>query len=171
MAIRTAVVPRSVIHELRRSVLRPGLPPASAEFAEDALPGTLHLAAYEDDRPEVLACVTLFPEPLPGDDRPAHRFRGMASAPAVRGRGFGAAVLAAAARAAAGRGPRLLWCNGRAPARGFYERHGFTVVGGEFEIEGIGPHFVFAGDVDDVDKAANRREGQEGPEGPEGPEG
>ncbi|MGK5530584.1 GNAT family N-acetyltransferase [Streptomyces sp. URMC 129] len=148
MAIRTAVVPLSAIYELRRAVLRPGLPPESAAFAEDALPGTLHLAAYEGDDPEVLACVTLFPEPLPGDDRPAHRFRGMASAPAARGRGYGAAVLAGAAREAAARGAALLWCNGRAAARGFYERHGFGIVGGEFDIAGVGPHFVFVAEVD-----------------------
>ncbi|WP_326599170.1 GNAT family N-acetyltransferase [Streptomyces sp. NBC_01803] len=168
MAVRTAVVPLPEIRDLRWSVLRPGLPRETAEFAEDGRPGTLHLAAYEDDGPEVLACLTLFPDPLPaglrsadetrsggearsgGGERVAYRFRGMASAPAVRGKGYGAAVLAGAARQAAERGAGVLWCNGRTVARGFYERHGFAVVGGEFVIEGVGPHVVFVGDVDTI---------------------
>ncbi|MGW8847020.1 GNAT family N-acetyltransferase [Streptomyces xiamenensis] len=141
-AIRTAVVPVSEVFRLRRDVLRPGLPAASAEFAEDTLPGTFHLAAYEGAGTRVLGCVTLFPDPLDGDTT-AYRFRGMASDPAARGLGYGAAVLAAAEREAAERGAGLLWCNGRTEARGFYERHGYAVRGEEFVIEGVGPHYVF----------------------------
>ncbi|WP_063784428.1 GNAT family N-acetyltransferase [Streptomyces sp. SBT349] len=144
MTIRTAVVPQAEILDLRWRVLRPGHPRAAAEFAEDARRDTFHLAAYEGDDPAVLGCVTLFPDPLPGEDETAHRFRGMASAPAVRGRGYGAALLAAATGEAAARGARVLWCNGRAEALGFYLRQGFTVVGEEFVIEGVGPHRVLA---------------------------
>ncbi|WP_346132286.1 GNAT family N-acetyltransferase [Streptomyces carpaticus] len=141
--VRTAAVPVSAILALRAEVLRPGLPVASAEFAEDARPGTVHLAAYAGETgTEVLGCITLFADPLPGDGT-AHRFRGMATAPAVRGRGYGAALLAAAEAEAAARGARTLWCNGRTGARGFYERHGYTVLGEEFVIEGVGPHHVF----------------------------
>lgn len=162
MTIETSVVGVAEILPLRWSVLRPGLPPDSAEFAEDARPDTLHLAAYDADAAgeRVLACVTLFPDPFPrplperlrepfpdgppGEPGSAWRFRGMASAPEVRGLGYGAAVLDAASEAAGERGAALLWCNGRTVARGFYERRGFTVVGEEFVIEGVGPHLVFA---------------------------
>jgi hypothetical protein len=37
-----------------------------------------------------------------------------------------------------------VWCNARTPAVGLYERAGFAIESGEFEIEGIGPHFVMA---------------------------
>jgi hypothetical protein len=37
-----------------------------------------------------------------------------------------------------------VWCNARSPARGFYEREGFTIEGDTFEIAGIGPHFLMA---------------------------
>ncbi|MDT0443895.1 MULTISPECIES: GNAT family N-acetyltransferase [unclassified Streptomyces] len=143
MPIRTAVVPLADIFALRHRVLRPGLARATAEFAEDGRSGTFHLAAYEGDAPEVLGCITLFPDPLPGTSATAHRFRGMASAPEARGRGYGAAVLAAATAEAAARGAELLWCNGRLAARGFYERQGFAAMGEEFVIEGVGPHLVF----------------------------
>jgi len=150
--IRTAVVPVSEVLDLRWEVLRPGLPRESAVFPEDDHPATFHIAAYGDgdgtgEADAVLGCATFFPDPLPGATEPAYRFRGMASAPAVRGRGFGAAVLRAGTAEAAARGARLLWCNGRTVARGFYEHHGFAVRGEEFEIEGVGPHYVFVKNV------------------------
>ncbi|MEV0264934.1 GNAT family N-acetyltransferase [Streptomyces sp. NPDC050617] len=167
MTIRTAVVPVAEIFELRRSVLRPGLPPEAAVFPEDGDPDgrTFHVAAYDEDG-AVRGCATFFAEPLPDAAGPAHategpvhatdgtapaadgagrayRFRGMASDPAVRGLGYGVAVLRAGLDEAAARGARTVWCNGRTSARGFYEHHGFTAVGEEFVIESVGPHRVF----------------------------
>ncbi|WP_223291121.1 GNAT family N-acetyltransferase [Streptomyces avicenniae] len=139
---RTAVVPLAEVYGLRWSVLRPGRPRESAVFAEDAAPGTFHVAAYDGEGPEVLACVSVFPDPFEGA-RDAYRFRGMASAPAARGLGFGAAVLEAAAAEAAARGADLLWCNGRMDAGGFYLRQGFGTVGDTFVVEGFGAHRVF----------------------------
>ncbi|WP_461030473.1 GNAT family N-acetyltransferase, partial [Streptomyces sparsus] len=98
MTIRTAVVPLPEIFALRWEVLRPELPAASAEFPEDEAPGAFHVAAYDGDASEVLACGSFYPEPFPDPSGPAgaaFRIRGMASTATVRGRGFGAAVLAA----------------------------------------------------------------------------
>ncbi|MFT2014875.1 GNAT family N-acetyltransferase [Streptomyces sp. 796.1] len=193
MPIITSVVPVSEIFELRWSVLRPGLPRATAAFPEDGAAGVFHLAAYPSAAPEgqtgagappaaaphpvgdavpsatpaappartpPLACVTFFPDPLPPAfpdplppaadaraPRPAagasYRFRGLASAPAARGRGYGVAVLRAGLAEAAARGARWAWCNGRTGARGFYERQGFTAVGEEFDLAPSGRHLVF----------------------------
>ena len=71
----------------------------------------------------------------------ACQVRGVASDPSVRGLGFGAAVLAACEAEARRRGARLLWCNAREAAAGFYRRAGFAVTGERFEIPGIGPHW------------------------------
>lgn len=156
MAIRTKAVPRAEIFDLRRSVLRPGLPAEAAMYPEDADPGVFHMAAYDGDT--LAACATFFPDPVPGEEAvPAYRFRGMASSPEARGRGFGAAVLRAGIEEAARRmwcdgGPPcssrawgMVWCNGRVSARGFYERMGFTTDGETFEIAPSGAHhrFVF----------------------------
>lgn len=145
MAIRTAVVPLSEIFALRWEVLRPGLPRESAAFAEDRLEGAFHVAAYDGDDGAVLGCGSFYPEPFPETELAgaAYRIRGMASATAARGRGYGAAVLHAGEAEAAARGAELMWCNGRTEARGFYERHGYQTVGEEFVIEGVGPHYVF----------------------------
>lgn len=151
MGIRTAVTPLAEIMPLRWEVLRPGLPRESAEFAEDGQSGAFHVAAYGEDGESgavaVHGCGSFYVEAFPGPTEvPAERcvrIRGMASSARVRGQGFGTAVLAAGTAEATARGARLMWCNGRTEARGFYERHGYTVHGEEFHIEGVGPHFVF----------------------------
>lgn len=144
MATRTAIVPLPDIFQLRWTTLRPGLPRESAEFAEDADPGAFHIAAY-DDTDTVLACGSFYPEAFPGPGGPegtAYRIRGMASAAAARGQGYGASVLAAGTAEAVARGAEVMWCNGRSEAVGFYERHGYTAFGEEFVIEGVGPHYL-----------------------------
>lgn len=148
MTIRTAVVPAAEILGLRHAVLRPGLPRESAVFPQDAGPEAIHVAAYDGDGTAVLGCASFFPEPFPHDGREdrhgtAYRIRGMASDPDERGRGYGAAVLAAGEAEARRRGAEVMWCNGRTVARGFYERHGYKISGEEFVIDGVGPHFVF----------------------------
>jgi hypothetical protein len=40
------------------------------------------------------------------------------------------------------RGGGLLWCNARVPARRFYERARFSVVGDEWEEPNTGPHLT-----------------------------
>ncbi|WP_327291236.1 GNAT family N-acetyltransferase [Streptomyces sp. NBC_01198] len=139
---RTAVVPVEEIFALRWAVLRTGLPRETAVYPEDARPDVFHIAAY-DEAGAVKGCATFFPDLLPGEAALAYRFRGMGSAPEIRGRGFGAAALLAGLRECAARGAGLAWCNGRVAAAGFYERLGFTSVGEEFVIEPSGPHYVF----------------------------
>lgn len=140
---RTALVPLREVLPLRHAVLRPGLPVEAAVFPGDEGPDVFHIAAY-DVGGVVRACATFFPEGLPAEDAPAYRLRGMATDPAARGRGLGAAVLRAGLAEAAARGAGLVWCNARTSAAGFYARHGFVGRGEEFIIEGVGPHRVFA---------------------------
>ncbi|MDV5143135.1 GNAT family N-acetyltransferase [Streptomyces sp. SBC-4] len=137
------------ILDLRQRVLRPGQPRASALTDADLLPDTFHLAARTDSG-ELGACATFSTEPLP--DTPAlapfppegvWRLRKLASDPTVRGQGFGKAVLAAGLDACAARGGRLAWCSGRLAAAGFYQHHGFTAVGDQYTVPGIGQHHHF----------------------------
>jgi hypothetical protein len=90
-------VDRDEILPVRHAVLRPNLPIETAMYAEDAHPEVFHLAG-RDDRGEVIACVTFFPDPLTipteGGGRtpvaggePAWRFRGMATLPEHRNPG------------------------------------------------------------------------------------
>jgi predicted GNAT family N-acyltransferase len=61
----------------------------------------------------------------------------MATDPAVRGRGHGAAVLAELHRQAVLRGVREVELHAQVSARRFYERAGYTAVGEEYEEAGI----------------------------------
>jgi GNAT superfamily N-acetyltransferase len=131
---------------LRRDVLRPGLPISAAVFAGDGLPTTTHWGAFAaDGRLAAIASLYSAPEPVKagGPPPPAWQLRGMASAPDFRGQGYGSAVLRACMEWVRASGDsRVLWCNARTGAVGFYLAHGFETVGQEFEIAGVGPHFV-----------------------------
>ena len=134
----TRVVDPDVTLDLRQRVLRPHQTPERVRAQGDGLPG---IAVFADGA--VVACASVRPEPMPGDPRDGDwRLRGMASEPAVRGQGYGAVALAAALDYARERGGRRVWCNARTGALGFYERHGFTVVGEEFDLPDAGPHYL-----------------------------
>lgn len=66
----------------------------------------------------------------------------MATLPEVQGRGFGTKILEAICEDLRERGGGRVWCNARISAAGFYRRNGFVVVGDEFDLPGIGAHFV-----------------------------
>jgi GNAT superfamily N-acetyltransferase len=68
----------------------------------------------------------------------------MATDPRHRGQGVGAQILAQLIEHARGQGATRVWCNARTPALSLYARAGFTPESEEFEIPGIGPHFVMA---------------------------
>lgn len=132
------VVPPDETLDLRQRVLRPHQTPDEVRASGDGMPG---IAVYEDGA--LVATASVREEPMPGDPREGDwRLRGMASEPEQRGRGYGAAALRAALEYAKERGGKRVWCNARTPALGFYERHGFAVVGEEFELPDAGPHYL-----------------------------
>jgi ribosomal protein S18 acetylase RimI-like enzyme len=65
----------------------------------------------------------------------------------LQGSGLGRAVLTECIEHVRSAGAEVLWCNARLGALGFYERLGFATVGDEFDIAGIGPHYVMWKDV------------------------
>lgn len=147
------LVPVEAVLDLRWHVLRPGRPRETALTDVDRLPDTFHVAAYTDAG-ELGACATFSTEPLPDHlalgafpDAQVRRLRKMASAPPLRGQGYGAAALRAGMDESAKRGARLLWCTGRLVAEGFYRHHGFTSVGAQFTVPGIGEHVHFVRDL------------------------
>ena len=132
---------------LRHRLLRPGQAFAETWYPGDEDPGTAHFGAFAGDR--LVGIVSLYRELRPGagDDGAAWRLRRMATATEARGRGHGHALLAACIGHVADEGGGELWCNARSQAAGFYRAAGFEVVGDEFQIEGIGPHFVMRREV------------------------
>jgi len=131
LPIRVGVVDQTRTRELRRTVLRPGLPP-DAPLPGDELPDAVHLAAVDGE--QVIGTCFLYPEPCPWlpDRSGAWHLRQMATAEDRRGQGVGAAVLTAAMREARARGGELLWCHARESAVWFYRRYGLRPHGEVF---------------------------------------
>ena len=128
---------------LRAAVLRPGQTPAELVYPGDDAARTLHLGAFRDAGLVGIASFYFEAQPsAPGRD--AVRLRGMATLPAVRGEGFGTALMEAGIAWARAAGAERIWCNARRSARGFYEKLGLVVEGDVFEIPGIGPHYVMS---------------------------
>ena len=140
MSVRAAVVDAATTRELRRAVLRPQWAPGSV-LPGDSDPAAVHVAVYESD--ELIGCCVLQsrPYPLRPEEPHAWQLRGMAVVPERQGQGVGATVLAAAEAELRSRGARLVWCDARTTAVGFYARHGFSAEGPEFEHAETGlPH-------------------------------
>lgn len=129
-------VPVDRIRQLRHAVLRPGQPAGASRYPGDA--DGLHFAAEGADG-SLLGCVSVLPEPAP-EETAAWRLRGMATDPAVRGTGYGRALLTAAVDELRRRGVPLVWCTARAGAEGFYLKYGWQPVGPLFDLPPNGPH-------------------------------
>ena len=114
-------------HPLRLVVLRSDTPITVVTFAEDDLPGTVHLGVLDGD--EVVAISTWVPRPY--EDEPAVQLRGMATAPLLQGHGVGALLLEAGCLRAASI-TSLVWARARDTALDFYVRHRFVVDGDGF---------------------------------------
>jgi predicted GNAT family N-acyltransferase len=130
-------VAAEVTYALRAAVLRPA--GGEITWAGDEDPATFHLGARSGGR--LVGVVRFSPAPCPWRTASSPwQLRGMATDATVRGSGVGRAMVAAGMARVAERGGDLIWCDARVTAAGFYERMGFTVVTGEFDKPGIGPH-------------------------------
>jgi GNAT superfamily N-acetyltransferase len=125
---------------LRCEVLRPGRPAETARFEGDEDSTTRHLGLFLGQR--LVAIASLFSVECPSMPRlPAYQLRGMAVTPRLQSTGLGARLLANCIDQARAVGAQILWCNARTCAAGFYGKDGFQIVGEEFEIPEVGPHF------------------------------
>jgi ribosomal protein S18 acetylase RimI-like enzyme len=135
MSFAIRAVDPAATRRLRQRVLRPH--ESLEELASHEPPGVHAIAAFTDTG-ELVAAGFVCPDGGPG----AWRVRGMATDPQHRGQGAGAQILDRLVEHAIQQGATRVWCNARTPALGLYERAGFERESEEFEIPGIGPHFV-----------------------------
>jgi predicted GNAT family N-acyltransferase len=120
--------PEVVALRTRVFVEEQGVPP---EIEQDAADATAVHAVARDPAGRVVATGRL----LERDGRAA--IGRMAVDAGARGGGYGAAVLAELHRQAVLRGLAEVELHAQVGARGFYERAGYTAVGGEYEEAGI----------------------------------
>lgn len=140
---------------LRRRHLRPSLPAASSRYAGDDHPAAIHLGAFADVRGsgKLVAVVSFLPRTEHGEISTAvYELQGLVTVPWARNQGIGAHLVAEGITELISRGVSCLWCDGRTPAKSFYERLGFSAVGAEFVTPATGPHYRF---VKELGKRAN----------------
>ena len=127
-------IPLAQTRPLRHAVLRPHEPEESLAAHEPD--GAFALGAFEGAEP--IAVGFIAPDGTPG----SWRIRGMATAAHARGQGVGSTLLAGLLEHAVAADASRVWCNARTPARSLYERAGFRAISEEFDVPGIGSHFV-----------------------------
>ena len=122
---------------LRHAVLRPGRPIHTAFFEGDDEPTTVHVGAFDRDR--LVGCATIMRRALDGED--ALQLRGMATAADRMRQGIGTAILRFVEEDLAySIGLRVLWCNARTSASGFYAGAGWKLASAVFDVPDVGPH-------------------------------
>lgn len=126
-------------YEIREDVLRDGIP-LTEKMDGDFDESTFHLGVSVDG---VLACVASFMK----HDSPhfsgfQYRLRGMATHKNFQHRGLGKRILAKAEQLLSQKNVDVLWCNARVVALDFYKNNGYQIVGAEFDVHLIGPHYV-----------------------------
>jgi len=135
-AIAVGIIAVERIRDLRWTVLRASLPRESTVFPGDDKPSSIHLAACRGE--EVVGCASFMATPY--QDQDAYQLRGMATAPAWRRHGLGRRLLVHSEELLRARGVRLLWCNARLVALGFYQGQGWEITSPLFEVPTAGPH-------------------------------
>ena len=126
---------------IRNEVLREGrLTLDECRFKNDDAETSFHLGYYVGDE---LACIASFHlVNYAGFDGKAFQLRGMATTGQYRGKGYGNMLVNFAITYLRGQKVNYVWCNARKAAAKFYLGLGFEIISPEFELHGIGPHYV-----------------------------
>ena len=76
-----------------------------------------------------------------------YQLQGMVTRPTMRNASIGTRLVQEGITRLIAMGVVRVWCDGRTPARSFYERLGFHSVGEEFVTPATGPHYRFVRDL------------------------
>jgi GNAT superfamily N-acetyltransferase len=141
--IKVEQVRVELVRRLRETVLRPDSPPELSIYPSDSSPDAQHFAAWFENK--IVGAASIYPESLPancGEFENPWRLRGMAVVLEQQGKGIGKAILREAINFIKRLDGKVLWCNGRTTALGFYRSFGFEIIGEEFDVPESGAHFV-----------------------------
>lgn len=128
-------------YPVRHIVLRAGKPIESCQFDGDELVSTHHFGYYLNN--QIIGVISLFE--IKHEQFVAQKsfqIRGMAVLPSFQKQGIGEALVKEAEKFCTTQKADLIWFNARTSAVGFYKKMGYEIVGTEFEIKEVGPHFL-----------------------------
>jgi len=131
------------ILNVRNIVLRDNkLTPDECRFPTDEIKGAFHLGYYDGDT--LATVVSLHPQSYGELIGNGYQLRGMATLAEYRGKGFGKIIVDYAVDYLQKKHASYIWCNARKGASKFYHDCGFEIISDEFEIKGIGAHYVMS---------------------------
>jgi len=125
-------------YEIRKQELRKNVS-LSHKMKGDHDPDTLHLGMFLNE--DLIGIASFMRASLSDFKGSQYQLRGMATAEAYQGRGYGRELLKAAEALLQKRGIEVLWCNARVVALDFYRKLGYTSLGNAFEVPEIGMHY------------------------------
>lgn len=128
-------------YPVRHIVLRAGKPIESCQFDGDELVSTDHFGYYLNN--QIIGVISLFEiDNSHFIAQKSFQIRGMAVLPTFQKQGVGEALVKEAEKFCTTQKADLIWFNARSTAVGFYQKMGYEIVGSEFEIKEVGPHFL-----------------------------
>ena len=126
---------------VRHPVLRTGKPIATCHFEGDDLPTTSHFGLYFEN--QLVAIISSFKvQNKLFIEENQYQIRGMAVLEEFQKKGFGEQLLHYCENVIRIKKGELIWFNARETAVGFYKKSGYEIIGGQFEIPDVGPHFI-----------------------------
>ncbi|VAW34267.1 hypothetical protein MNBD_GAMMA01-287 [hydrothermal vent metagenome] len=129
--------------DVRHAILRANQPRSSNYYPEDTYKQTVHFAAKLNQ--QIVGCASIYKESHPDFSlKQSWRVRGMAVLQPFQGQQIGSQLLTACINHAIKNQGEVIWCNARIAAVKFYKNAGFKIIGDEFELPNIGPHFLLA---------------------------
>ena len=128
-------------YPVRHIVLRAGKPIESCQFDGDELVSTHHFGYYLNN--QIIGVISIFE--INNKQflvQKSFQIRGMAVLPSFQKQGIGEALVKESEKFCTTQKANLIWFNARTTAVGFYQKMGYEIVGSEFEINEVGPHFL-----------------------------
>lgn len=126
-------------YDIRKEILRKNIP-LTEKNKDDFEKFTFHLGAFVNDK--LVGVSTFMQNDNQNFNGLQYRLRGMATLEEYQGQGLGKALILEAFDMLKKKRANVLWCNSRVVALDFYKKLGFKVIGSEFDIALIGPHYV-----------------------------
>lgn len=128
---------------LRQQLLRPGKSLDESTFPNDKAENSIHLAVLNGEK--IVGVASLMQENSKQHrSKNQYRLRGMAVSPESQGQHLGKALFEESLRLLKKRNVSFLWFNARIAAVDFYKKQGCQLLGEEFMIPDVGPHFLMA---------------------------
>ena len=121
--------------------MREGKPLESCVFDGDTLETTFHLGIFVENK-LVGVCSFLKSSHELIKEKHQYQLRGMAVLKSFQSLGLGKIILNHGETLLKQEGIKIIWCNAREVAAGFYKNNQYSIIGEPFNIKNIGLHFV-----------------------------